>query len=202
MTDSFALGDPGAWERLVTAANPASIVVVIASRMGPELRKRMSPDDILQEALLKAWQARAEFTWQGTPAFRKWLLRIAERCIEDQRDYAGAKKRNEFRTVQIGPTGGPSAAVIGTVDPWTSTTPSRIAREHEKAALMERALVSLPDEVRDVVRLRLFEELEIQEIAVRLGLGESAVRHRFRKGAERYRDELRNLMGPSSTGGV
>jgi len=44
--------------------------------------------------------------------------------------------------------------------------------------------------VRDVVRLRLLEQLPVEEIAQRLQLGASAVRHRFRRGAELYQKYL------------
>lgn len=195
------VNDPDVWSSLITAANPASILVAIACRMGHDLRLRVAPDDIFQEALLKAWQARGELVWQGTPAFRRWLIRIAENCIEDQRDRAAAQKRRQARTVPLGGGGGydvESHAEAGGPEPWTSTTPSRIASEREKASAMERALESLPEEVREVVRLRLFEDFLIEEVAAKLGLGESAVRHRFRRGAELFRDRLRELLPPSA----
>ena len=66
---------------------------------------------------------------------------------------------------------------------------------------MEQALRSLPDEMRDVVRLRLFDDLPIAEIATSLGIGESAVRHRFRAGAEIYRVRVRPLLEASSVNG-
>ena len=64
---------------------------------------------------------------------------------------------------------------------------------------MSKSLEDLPEEVREVVRLRLFEDQEIAEIAEKLSLGESAVRHRFRKGAELYRERLRALLGPTTS---
>jgi hypothetical protein len=62
---------------------------------------------------------------------------------------------------------------------------------------MVEALEALPMEVREVVRLRLFDELSLEEIAGQLALGLSAVRHRFRKGAELYRQRLRLALGRS-----
>jgi RNA polymerase sigma-70 factor (ECF subfamily) len=194
LSNPLASDDPNVWNSLVEAAHPASILVVIGYRMGSALRQCVSSDDIFQEALLNAWEARREFTWQGTPSFRRWLLRIAERCIEDQRDHVRAQKRDFARTTALAAADGCESGFGrngGAAEPWTSTTPSRIVAERERAEVMERALQSLPDEVRDVVRLRLFEDSPIAEIATSLGLGESAVRHRFRKGAELYRQLLR-----------
>ena len=63
---------------------------------------------------------------------------------------------------------------------------------------MRGALANLPDDVRDVVRLRLFEQLPVDEIAQRLNLGPAAVRHRFRKGAELYQQRLVAELGTRS----
>jgi DNA-directed RNA polymerase specialized sigma24 family protein len=63
---------------------------------------------------------------------------------------------------------------------------------------MRAALAGLPDDVREVVHLRLFEQLAVEAIAQRLGLGVSAVRHRFRKGAELYQQRLTAELGTRS----
>jgi RNA polymerase sigma-70 factor (ECF subfamily) len=204
MSEPPPLDDPEVWNNLIAAVHPDSILVVIGYRLGPELRNRVAAEDILQEALLKAWRARARFTWRGVPAFRRWLLTIAENCIEDERDRGAARKRSAERAASsLAPpptSGGPSS--VPDLDPWTSTTPSRMLETRERAAAMARTLEALPDDVREVVRLRLFEDLAIDDIASRLALGESAVRHRFRKGAELYRAGLQTALGGSSLGAV
>ncbi|MEO6597205.1 MAG: sigma-70 family RNA polymerase sigma factor [Planctomycetota bacterium] len=201
MAHSFASGDPDLWCSAVAAANPASILVAIGGRMGQELRQRFAPEDVWQETLLRAWQARAEFEWRDVATFRHWLLRIAQNCVEDHRDHDRAKKRDSRRLTTLPPAGHRASSSGGpgdAVEPWGSTTPSRTAVERERARAMEEALQSLPDEVRDVVRLRLFDDLTIGEITTRLQLGESAVRHRFRTGAELYRVRLRALLDATS----
>ncbi len=60
---------------------------------------------------------------------------------------------------------------------------------------MVAALEEVPPELREVVRLRSLEELTVEEVAERLGIGTSAVKHRFRKGSEIYRRRLLALLG-------
>ena len=60
---------------------------------------------------------------------------------------------------------------------------------------MRQAVEDLPEEVREVVRLRLLEEVPVLDVAARLGIGESAVKHRFRRGAMLYQARLRELFG-------
>ena len=43
-------------------------------RVGKALLARLAPEDVWQETLLHAWRDRAQCTWQGLPAFRRWLI--------------------------------------------------------------------------------------------------------------------------------
>ncbi|MCU0865908.1 MAG: sigma-70 family RNA polymerase sigma factor [Planctomycetes bacterium] len=195
MSEASPLCDPDAWSHAVESANPDAMLVAIRMRLGAVMRQRISEEDVLQETLLRAWAHRHSVQWEGPAAFRRWLLTIAERTVEDHRDYLNAQKRDVRRTqsIAVGDSSTPD------VEPWSSTTPSRLAARRERAQALAEALESLPDDLRDVVRLRLFEELSMPEIATRLGLGESALRHRFRKGAELY--AMRLKAHDSSTGG-
>ena len=191
---------PGAWDQVIEAAGPASILAVIELRMSPALRHRHTAEDIFQEALLHAWRDRGQHEWRGARSFRNWLLSIIDHRIRDLADKAGAQKRGggvqlvEFSRLR-GSAGGSQWPL-----PWDSTTPSRVAVYREQADAIRAALVSLPDDVRDVVRLRLLEQLSVEEIAERLNLGASAVRHRFRKGAELYQRRLVAELATRSIG--
>jgi RNA polymerase sigma factor (sigma-70 family) len=191
-----SIDDADTWTSLITAANPASMLVAIAGRIDVALRQQVSPEDIWQETLLRAWRSRQNLTWEGTAAFRRWLLAIAAHCIVDQIDRLRAQKRGGSKAPLSTSRGGDANHAVSDFEPWGSTTPSRLAIAREHAHLMSQALESLPDDVRHVVRLRLFEDLQIAEIAAKLELGESGVRHRFRKGAELYRARLRALGLP------
>jgi len=65
---------------------------------------------------------------------------------------------------------------------------------------MRIALDALPEELRAVVYLRLFEELKFEEVAARLGATVSGVRHRFLRGFERYHAALGEALH-RATGG-
>jgi RNA polymerase sigma factor (sigma-70 family) len=191
-------GSGADWDRLIEAIGPASLLAVIELRMNPALKRCHAAEDVFQEALLHAWRDRAKHEWRGLKSFRNWLLTIVDRRICDLADQVQAQKRGggavvaPFSALAGSDSAGPSPL------PWDSTTPSRIAVYREQADAMRAALASLPDDVREIVQLRLFEQLAVEEIAQRLNLGMSAVRHRFRKGAELYQRKLVAELGTRS----
>lgn len=174
------------------------MLVLIRGRMSMELRAQLAPEDVWQEALLQAWRARERFEWRGPKSFRRWLLEIAERCIWDAVDRAKALKRGGVaRTLAIDGSaseGSGESLAERAPPPLDSTTPSRIAIHREQSLTMSEALANLPEEFRDVVRLRLFEELSCEEVAERLQIGVSAVKYRFRRGGTLYRQHLNHLL--------
>lgn len=192
------LGNPLEWDRLIEAAGPASLLITIQSRMSASLRQRLTPEDILQEALLHAWRDRAQFEWRGLRSFRAWLLTIIDNRIRDLAAYAGAQKR--AAVAEVAPPRAADTTESNTfLAGLTSTTPSRIAIHREQAAAMQAALAELPGDQREVVRLRLFEHLTMEEIADRLKIGLSAARHRFRAGAAEYDARLRAALTSRSS---
>ncbi len=189
---------PHAWNRLIEAVEPASLLLVIEQRMSPALRTSVAAEDILQEALLHAWRDRRQLEWRGTKSFRSWLLSIIDHRIHDAADCDAAAKRGGGRAaVQLGGIGArDTTSTSGEADyPVVTTTPSRLAMYREQAEVMKLALEALPEEYREVVRLRVYEQTPLEEIAERLSLGVSAVRHRFRKGSEIYARSLQPTLG-------
>ncbi len=181
------------WDRLIAGVNPPAMLVAIRAMMGRVLRERLDADDVWQETLLHAFRDRARCEWRGLAAFRRWLLEIAHHRIHDLADQTNAQKRGAGRELRFADRDLASGSQGDEhyAGPCAHTTPGRAAADRETADHLEQALAAVPDEWRDVVRLRLFEDLSLEQIAGRLGIGVEGVRYRFRHGAEAYRRELR-----------
>jgi RNA polymerase sigma-70 factor (ECF subfamily) len=193
-------GSPEGWTRLVQKLGPAAMLLCIERRMGSRLREVMSAEDIWQDTLLHVWRDRGACVWHGFPALRRWVLSVAENRIRNAADRHAAHKRGgATQSPQVGAAPPPDEATHGprpsAMDAVTWTTPSQVAVAGERLAAMRAAVDALPSDLREVLHLRLFEELTVPEVAARLGLGESAVKHRFRRAAALYEAHLRARLG-------
>ena len=186
--------DPASWGRLVDSLDIASIFVVIGSWIGPQFQAAIAVEDIWQETLWLAWRDRQQHTWQHLVAYRNWLLGIARHRIDDACRRALRHKRGGGKAATAFTDLGTQDSVSGYLPPQ-STTPSRIASHRERARVMASALDRLEVPLRDVVRLRLFEELPVHSVAEQLGIPLSTAKERLMRGVTRYRDLLGVIEG-------
>lgn len=139
-------------------------------------------EDAVQESLMSAWRARMDF--DGRSSLYTWLHRIVvNRCLQVLRSRAPDAL---------------NAAALG--DDWGTQqglwSPSTLTPEQKLAmvASVERALISLPPELKAVLLLRDVEELSSKEVAVQLNISDAAVRQRLHRArtimAELLRPEL------------
>src|SRR5262245_40467201 len=178
------------------------MLVAIEARMSAELRRLYAVEDVWQDTLLHAWRDRVQCRWQGIRAFRRWLLQIAEHRLHNLADRERALKR----AGPPAPTGAPAGeSSMGAAErstfagPIASTTPSRAASDAEQALLMRAALDAVPEELRAIVHLHLFDELTFEEIAARTGSTVSSAFRGFRRGMQVYSAELERVLRERST---
>lgn len=186
--------DPTEWGRLVESLDVASVFVVINSWLGPKLRGPISAEDIWQETLWCSWRDRDQHDWRGLASWRVWLLSIARNRVRDAGRLQGRAKRGGGHNIAPFSSLAERESVSHMLPPG-STTPSRVAGYRERANAMERALDGLEPDLRTVVRLRLFEEVPIREIAEQLQLPLSTAKDRLLRGVTSYRHRLRQLLG-------
>jgi RNA polymerase sigma-70 factor (ECF subfamily) len=145
--------------------------------MGKELRPKLDSMDVVQDALIHALGGIADFTYQNEGDFVRWLSKIAENALHDNRDRLYAQKRDVRREVSPaydGQRGG--SKFSGVPGPVVSTTPSVMLSKKEDLARLEKAIDALRPEYKEVIVLNKIEGLGYQQIADRLGKSSEAVR--------------------------
>lgn len=191
--------DQEVWTQIIETLESGSILVAISARMGPKLRAQVDLEDIWQETLCQAWRDRMNHEWRGLRAYRSWILVIAKHRIYDAAERAYAVKRGNGRVpISLTTLAGGDDDEYGSVHsmlPPRLTTPSIVAQRKEVIQAMDDALAALPDDLRPVVQLRLFEQLKIREVAEQLELLLPTAKTRLYRGANLFRRELnRRLM--------
>ncbi|KAA3608968.1 MAG: sigma-70 family RNA polymerase sigma factor [Planctomycetota bacterium] len=152
------------WETWLARHLP-EMEAFIRRRAGAFLGPKESHADLIQSACRELWQNLDRFEKDGESGFRRWMLRTAERKIQDRWRYWRAEKRDARMEVGL-PAGAPAEA----------PTPSQEAVLAEAWTRLDHAFAKLPEDMQEVVFFARFLRLSRQEIALRAGRSEGAVR--------------------------
>jgi RNA polymerase sigma-70 factor (ECF subfamily) len=166
--DPVALG-------LFIEAKRGGLLAYIDRETGTALRRKIEPEDILQELSVDAVKSLAAIDLESADLFG-WLCQIAKRRIIDaHRRFFDAEKRNAGRET---PLDSHDTQHVGLIDLLvvSMTSPSQAFSRNQREFRLQRALEDLPPECREALRLRYVEGLPSKEIAARFGKSDGAVR--------------------------
>ena len=163
----FQQGDAGAFERLLRRHR--SPLYTFFVRM---LGDRAKAEDLAQETFLRIVKGSA--AWEHRARFQTWLYTIARNLGVD------AARRDRFRRAEsLDAQEGEEGPRIDAV-PSGSAGPDRQADSARLRPLLQRALLALPVEQREVFVLREQAGLQFKEIAELVGANENTVKSRMR----------------------
>jgi RNA polymerase sigma-70 factor (ECF subfamily) len=154
------------------------------------LQAKLGASDHVQETLLAAHRHLDQFRGQTPEEFRGWLRQILLNDMHQaRRRFFGTGQRDVQREQSIDDS---LAQPVPLVD--AQLTPRSDAVAREEARLLEVALGQLPENYRQVIRLRDWDELTFPEVGARMGISEEAARKLWRRAIVK----LEGLLGPSS----
>jgi RNA polymerase sigma-70 factor (subfamily 1) len=182
-------GDGSALAAYLEERRPA-LRAFVERRLGPTLRGKLEPDDVLQELAVKALHE-LERQPQITDPFN-WLCHLAEQCIVDGHRRFAADKRDAGREVPGNVRVGEASQDLVALLAVSLTTPSAAVVRDERQRRLQEALVALPEEHREALRLRYAEGLSTKEVAGRLKKSDVATRVLL----SRLVQKLQELLGP------
>jgi RNA polymerase sigma-70 factor, ECF subfamily len=181
-------GDSTAFEELF-GRHRAALHRAVARRLGPSLRNRFDPSDVVQEAHLEALERLDEYAGRRPMPFRLWLLRTALQRVGKLRRYASAARRDRGREQPLAMPGDSTSAARGRVAA-AEPTPSRQAAARDAAGRLHAVLGRLPEPDRAILGMRTFEGLSYEEAASRLEIDPAAARKRYGRALLRLRAAL------------
>jgi RNA polymerase sigma-70 factor (ECF subfamily) len=177
LVEAAASGSREAFDELVRRHQAAIVSLVRAVTGG-----QGDAEDLAQEVFVRAWRSLRGF--RGDSTFRTWLHRVAINVVRTSQT-----KRTRFMRIFV-PFGGmreedaPPPEVVDADEPLDDA----LARRQ----IVERALATLPDDLRLAVTLRDLQGLDYKEIATALGVPIGTVESRI----FRARQRLKPLLAP------
>ncbi len=168
---AYAAGDTGAFEQLYSRHRTRLYRFLLRQLRDPALA-----DELFQDIWQRVITARAG--WKPDAAFTTWLYRIAHNRLTDH--WRALKHRPPAPA-----DGDERAARVPDPD-----TPERSLSEFEQRRRLQLALAELPDDQREVLQLRLEQELSLEEIGEITGVGRETVKSRLRYAMDKLRMRL------------
>jgi RNA polymerase sigma-70 factor (ECF subfamily) len=175
---AFQQGDAGAFEALLRR-HRAPLFTFLLRMLGD----REKAEDLAQETFLRIVKGAA--AWEQRARFQTWLYTIARNLCVDQ------SRRDRFRKADSLDAQGPDdePAMIDSV-PGSEAAPDRAAQNARLRPVLQKALLSLPPEQREVFVLREQAGVPFKEIAAMVGVNENTVKSRMRYALEGLRKAL------------
>ena len=145
-------------------------------------------EDVTQEAFIKAYRALPSF--RGDSAFYTWLYRIA---INTAKNYLVALGRRAPTSTTFD---NEEAESFEDADQLRdNSTPESELEGKQIAAVVNKAMDALPEDLRTAITLREIEGLSYDEIANVMNCPIGTVRSRIFRAREAFATELRPLLG-------
>jgi len=149
-------------------------------------------EDLAQEVFLRVWRSLRGF--RGDSTFRTWLHRVAVNVIHSHHGRV-SRLRRLFQ-----PASAESAAERDTDPIESAADPVNVESDLVMRDAIDRALASLPEELRVAVTLRDIQGLDYKEIAAVLDVPIGTVESRIFRGRQRLKPLLEPLRVKASGG--
>jgi RNA polymerase sigma-70 factor (ECF subfamily) len=184
LVDAARRNDPEAFNELMTIYGPR--IFRLARRI---TRNREDAEDVAQDSFARAFLHID--TFRGDSRFSTWLSRIA---INQSLMKLRTHRRTELYFDRLDSAEDmPSCAELADCTP----TPERRYSKEEFLRILASTMDELPMAFKEVLRLREVEEHSTEETAVILGLSNSAVKSRVRRGRQKLRKSLTKYLSKS-----
>jgi RNA polymerase sigma-70 factor, ECF subfamily len=175
---AYRHGDAGAFEVLLRR-HRAPLFTFLVRMLGDKERA----EDLAQETFVRVIKGAQE--WEARARFQTWLFTIARNLCVD------ASRRDRFRRAESLDADGPDGAspMVDSV-PGDEIDPARGAESALLRPLLQKALLALPAEQREVFLLREQAGVPFKEIAGVLAVNENTAKSRMRYALEGLRKAL------------
>ena len=154
------------------------------------VRDEDSAEDLLQEVFLRVWTHGDQ--WDARGSFKAWLFRVSTNLALNFLRTVKRRRESIFEAPPEVDTDD-EAQIPGWMIDASTSRPEVELELAERRGLMRRMIDDLPEEKREVVHLALEAEMEMREVAERLGIPEGTVKSRLYHARQRLAREWKEL---------
>ncbi len=161
--------------------------------LNPVLRRRVSAEDVVQEAAADACRWGGEFLENDNlPVYFRLRAVLLQTITHLERRHLQSAKRDAYRESEPPPQedGGEEAPPAWDDVPDTATSPLSAAARADRHEILRRALHELAESDRQIVLLRNFDDLSNAECAEVLGIEPKAASIRYVRALQRLKAKL------------
>jgi RNA polymerase sigma-70 factor (ECF subfamily) len=170
-----------------------SLARIQLARAGPVQRKIESAD-LVQDVLLQAHAARAQFRGTTSEELAAWLRQILANKLADVQKHFGRGKRDAALEATYRDSLDASAVGMVSLAMGRLPTPTSNLAHQQRVLLLADALQELPQDQRTAVELRYLADYSLTELAAHLQRSKPSVAGLLRRGLK----SLREILGPAS----
>lgn len=166
---------------------------MVRMRLNPRLRGRVDDSDVLQDAYVEAARRLADYLQNPRAPFFLWLRQVtSQRLIDIHRRHLGARVRDAGLEISLHRGRSPFASSVTLAAQLLGrlTSPSEAAVRAETQLALQAALNQTDQLDREILSLRLYEDMSNQEAAEELGIEEKTASKRYVRALQR----LQNLL--------
>lgn len=190
-----AEGDTRAQDRLFDRYRDR-LKKMVRMRLNPRLQGRVDDSDVLQDTYVEAARRLPDYLKGPRAPFFLWLRQItSQRLIDVHRRHLGARARDAGLEISLHRGRLPLASSVSLAAQLLGrlTSPSEAAVRAETRLALQEALNRMDELDREILSLRLYEDMSNQEAAQELGVEEKMASKRYVRALQRLQKLLAEL---------
>jgi RNA polymerase sigma-70 factor (ECF subfamily) len=166
------------------------LTLLARAGLGKYLQAKIDPSDVVQQTLLEAHEAAGQVRAHTPVGRTAWLRKILSRNLATVARDLSRDKRAVAREQSLEQFLEQSASNIAGVLAVDDSSPSQRVLREENAVQMAQALDRLPNNQREAIALRHFEDRTLEQIGAALGCSPAAVAGLIYRGLKSLRGQF------------